>query len=283
MSPLLHSWALFFAPMSEQKVTATRRTKILVVEDDVLIATMIEQRLRGMGYEIVSVVNSGERAIEQARKIAPDLVLMNIQLAGEMDGIEAAEQIHARMSIPVIYLTANDDEHTLERITRTEPFGYLLKPFSDAELRVAIEVALYKAQAENILKEREARFRSIVQDQSDLICRYGIDGNLCFVNNAYCADFTQEAQALLGTSLYHSIFRQDRDKVRELLRSLAPEHPMARNLNIVLFCLPASCVGSNGDTALSSNKEAMSNTRGPDTTSASVNRLNNAHKTINDD
>ncbi|MCP4396132.1 MAG: response regulator [bacterium] len=212
--------------MDEHKKTPAQ-AKILVVEDDVLIATIIEQRLRFMNYELAAKAVSGEQAIQQACETRPDLVLMDIQLIGDMDGIEAAEQIHSRLNIPVIYLTSNDDRETLRRIRSTDPFGYILKPFSEAELQVAIEIALYKDRAEKTLKEREARFRSIVQDQSELICRYLPDERLCFVNDAYCAYFAQKADELLGTLLSGPILPEDRDKVRELLRALDRKQPVA--------------------------------------------------------
>ncbi len=122
--------------------------KILVVEDEAIIAEDIAYHLEKMGYAVVDIVATGEEAIEVATTTHPDLVLMDIMLQGEMDGIEAAQQIRTELSIPVVYLTANADESTLQRAKVTGPFGYAIKPFKEKELRATIEIALSRHQAE---------------------------------------------------------------------------------------------------------------------------------------
>jgi signal transduction histidine kinase len=128
--------------------------KILIVEDEVIIAEDIADTLRSFGYAVVGVVSSGKRAIEKAGTLQPDLVLMDIMLPGEIDGIDAAESIRNRFRIPVVYLTAYADETTLQRAALTEPFGYLVKPFEDKELRTTIEIALRRHQAEEKIRSR---------------------------------------------------------------------------------------------------------------------------------
>ncbi|MCX5908778.1 MAG: response regulator, partial [Deltaproteobacteria bacterium] len=108
-------------------------TKILVVEDEGIVAKDIEKTLRDLGYIVPALASSGEEAIEKALVTRPDLVLMDIVLLGKMDGVEAAEEIRTRLGIPVVYLTAHADAATLERAKITEPFGYLLKPFQERE------------------------------------------------------------------------------------------------------------------------------------------------------
>jgi CheY-like chemotaxis protein len=103
--------------------------QILVVEDEGIVALHLAQRLEGLGHTVPLVVGSGVEAVRQAVAVRPDLVLMDIHLQGEMDGIEAAKQIRAQGDIPVVYLTAYADEPTLQRAKITEPFGYVLKPF----------------------------------------------------------------------------------------------------------------------------------------------------------
>ena len=127
-------------------------TKIMIVEDEWITADDIKMSLQSLGYTVTSVVSSGEEAIQKAEKDRPDLVLMDIVLQGEMDGIEAANQIHSCYDIPIIYLTAYADEKVLERAKITEPFGYIVKPFINEDLKIAIEIALYKHKAE---KERK--------------------------------------------------------------------------------------------------------------------------------
>ncbi len=128
------------------------KVKILVVEDEYSVAEIIQDMLRSFGYDVPVTVSSGEEAIEETKKIRPDLVLMDITLKGKMDGIEAANQIRDRYNIPVIYITGHAEENLLQRAKITEPFGYILKPFLAEELHTTVEMALYKHKKENELK-----------------------------------------------------------------------------------------------------------------------------------
>lgn len=122
--------------------------KILIVEDEGVVALHIEKALEKLGYVVAGIANSGDGAIVKATEIRPDLVLMDIVLKGAVDGIDAAEKISAILNIPVIYLTAHADESTLQRAKLTEPFGYIVKPFRERDLQIAIEFALYKSRME---------------------------------------------------------------------------------------------------------------------------------------
>ncbi len=116
--------------------------KILVVEDEVIVAHDIANRLKRMGHQVIATVASGEAAIEKASENKPDLVLMDIVLKGDMDGITAAKKIQAKINVPIVFLTAYADQTTLERAKITNPFGYIVKPFQQQDLQVAIEIAL---------------------------------------------------------------------------------------------------------------------------------------------
>ena len=140
------------------------KTKIMVVEDEGIVAHDIARQLTDMGYDVVAIVYSGEEAVEKARELHPDLVLMDIVLAGKMDGIQAAEQINAIADIPVVYLTAYSDEKTLGRAKISGPSGYVLKPVKKRQLNVAIEVALHKHNIERSLKKNEEALR-VSQEQ----------------------------------------------------------------------------------------------------------------------
>ena len=129
------------------------KAKILVVEDESITARDLELTLLELGYDVVAKVPTGEEAILQAEATKPDLVLMDIILAGEMNGIEAAQQINERFDIPVVYLTAHADEGTLSRAKITGPYGYIVKPFNEVNLHSNIEMALYKGSMERRLKE----------------------------------------------------------------------------------------------------------------------------------
>ena len=130
------------------------KARIIIVEDQGIVALSLKNMLHNLGYKVPTVVSSGEEAVEQALRTHPDLVLMDIMLAQEMDGIEAAGHIQRQTDIPVIYLTAHSDDATLQRAKITEPFGYLIKPFEERELRITIEMALYRHLLERKLKER---------------------------------------------------------------------------------------------------------------------------------
>ena len=108
-----------------------KKTRVLVVEDEVLVAEDITRILQNFGYTVLAVVSSGEEAVRVVEKELPDLVMMDIMLEGDMDGIEAAGQIYSRFDIPVVYLTAYGDEDGLHKAKKTGLFGYMLKPFKE--------------------------------------------------------------------------------------------------------------------------------------------------------
>lgn len=127
--------------------------KILVVEDEIIVAEDIRFRLKKLGYIVTATVASGEEAIEKVTENQPDLVLMDIVLKGDMDGVTAAEKIQNKVDIPTIYLTAYADDKTLQRAKLTNPFGYIIKPFQQNDLRVAIEIALHRHEIETKMRE----------------------------------------------------------------------------------------------------------------------------------
>jgi len=118
------------------------KLQILIVEDEAIVSMDLRYKLEAMGYSVAAEISSGEEAVEAASRLHPDVVLMDIGLSGEMDGIDAAVQIHGQLDVPVVYLTAYVDEATLERAKATEPSGYILKPFDDASLRAVVEMAM---------------------------------------------------------------------------------------------------------------------------------------------
>jgi CheY-like chemotaxis protein len=123
--------------MPEQQAVS----KILVVEDDDSVATVLESRLESFGYRICGVVSSGAAAIDAALRHHPDLVLMDILLEGEMNGIEAAQEIGRRSDVPIIFLSCLSDEAVIDSAMRTNPYGYVVKPYDNKELRLLIESA----------------------------------------------------------------------------------------------------------------------------------------------
>ena len=128
---------------------------ILIVEDERIVAMALEKALRRMGYMVTGITDSGEEAIHKAEQTHPNLVLMDIRLKGEMDGVHAADEIQRRLAIHVVYLSAYGDEQTLRQATATAAYGYLLKPFEERDVRIAVEMAIYKHLAETQLQHRE--------------------------------------------------------------------------------------------------------------------------------
>lgn len=157
------------------------KARILIVEDDGITAKDLEKWLTGLGYNVSAVVSSGADAIKKAKEINLDLVLMDIILGGDIDGIEAAKQIHVYRNIPVIYLSAFSDEVTLQRANITEPFGYVLKPFDEKELHMTIEMALYKHKAEEELRMATMVFENAMDGMTVTDAK----GTILAVNNAF--------------------------------------------------------------------------------------------------
>lgn len=139
-------------------------SRILVVEDENIVALDIEMRLIGLGYQVVGTADTGQRAIRLAMEEQPDLILMDINLRGEIDGIETARQIEAQKKIPIVFLTAYADDSTFGKAVKMEPFGYILKPFDEKELHMTIEIALYRHKTEEKLRTAAAENKRLHQE-----------------------------------------------------------------------------------------------------------------------
>jgi PAS domain S-box-containing protein/putative nucleotidyltransferase with HDIG domain len=156
--------------------------RILIVEDESLVARDIENMAASLGYKVCGVATTGAEAIETAARCRPDIVLMDVVIKGNLDGIEAAEKIWEAWHIPIVYVTAYADELTLKRAKTTEPFGYILKPFDERELKIAIEMAFYKSQMSMKLREREEWLSALLKSIGDAVIATGKDGRITFMN-----------------------------------------------------------------------------------------------------
>ena len=159
-----------------------RKTKILVVEDESIVARDIRNMLVALGYEVTGVVASAKSAVQKAQETMPDIVLMDVMLQGTTTGVEAAEQIYTKFSIPVVYLTAYADSTTVQQAKKTEPFGYIIKPFEERELQTTIEIALYKYQMQMDLKDRERWLSTILKSIGDGVIATNKFGAITFMN-----------------------------------------------------------------------------------------------------
>jgi PAS domain S-box-containing protein len=173
-------------------------SRLLIVDDEAIIATDLEDRLSSNGYDVAGIATSGEKAVRLAGKLRPDLVIMDIVMPGPMDGIAAAAAIRDSYGIPVVFLTAHADEEFMDRAKAVGPLGYILKPFNEAQIYATLEIALHNGQLERQLRKSEARYRAIVDEVEDLICRFDTDLRLIFFNEATRQFFDRSADALLS-------------------------------------------------------------------------------------
>jgi PAS domain S-box-containing protein len=166
------------------------KSRILVVEDEGLVAAQIKETLEGLGYEVPAVAATGAAALERFAEIEPDLVLMDVQLKGGMNGIETAGRMRARLDVPVVYLTAFSDAETLREATLTDPLGYVLKPFEDRNLHATIQMALHRHERARGAAESGRWASAVAASMSDAVLIADPKGMVTFANPA--------AEALLG-------------------------------------------------------------------------------------
>lgn len=143
------------------------KTNVFVVEDESIVSKDIQHSLKKLGYNVVGSAATGEKALEKIEDTNPDVVLMDIMLKGDMNGIETADQVKEKHNIPVIYLTAYADENTLSKAKVTEPYGYIIKPFKEIDLHTSIEMALYKHGKETEIRKERDLLYSLVEGKSD--------------------------------------------------------------------------------------------------------------------
>jgi PAS domain S-box-containing protein len=156
--------------------------RILIVEDEAIIAKDIERALLKLAYRVTGIASTGEEALLRAAENRPDLVLMDIMLNGQIDGIEAAQRMRQQFGVPVVYLTAFGDPTTLQRATATAPFGYVLKPYEDRDLYAAVESALYRHQMERDLRSCRHELVSILAVAFDGLILTDRDGLVVTIN-----------------------------------------------------------------------------------------------------
>ncbi len=194
------------------------RARLLIVEDEGIVALNIQTRLEGLGYNVVASVSSGEEAIEVAGETRPDLILMDIKLDGKVDGIEAAAEIRRLFQLPVVYLTAYTNDETLNRAKLTEPYGYILKPFEARDLCTTIEVALYKYQMEQQLREREQWLATTLRSIGDAVITTDTEGLVTFMNPVAEALTRWRLEEVIGNDLTH-VFQTINEKTRAVVQN----------------------------------------------------------------
>ncbi|MBT4575809.1 MAG: response regulator [Candidatus Cloacimonetes bacterium] len=190
-------------------------TRVLIVEDEMIIAQDIARISENCGYQVLDIVSSGEVAVPTAIQLNPDVVLMDIMLGDEMTGLVAAEEIHYALDIPIVFITAFADDKTINKSKMAEPFGYIIKPFDERELKAVIELAIYKHAMQQILKRSEAKYRRIFENIQDVFCEMELDGTIIEISPSIEAMSNHKRSDLLGSNIGDLI--TDKQQVTDLL------------------------------------------------------------------
>lgn len=217
------------------EAATTPETRILIVEDDGIINRHLQSCLLKVGYTIVGTTSSGSEAINLAAQTHPDLILMDISLHGELDGIETAEAIRAWHDIPVIFLTAFADEKTLQRAKSVDPYGYILKPFDQRAVYTTIEMAVHKHQLEKRLRSNEEMLRTLVENQGEGVVIVDPQENFTFVNPAAEYIFNAPANQLMGHNLSEFTSPQTYAQIQEQTQLRRQGHKSIYEIEIIRF------------------------------------------------
>ena len=183
--------------------------KVLLAEDESITALQIKNKLKSWDFDVVAVASSGEEAIEMALEKKPDIVILDIILKGNLDGIDAAEKIKDVLNIPIIYLTAFTDENTMNRAMSTEPKNYILKPFDDNELRFALEMSVYRNKIENELKKTQNYLELITENMVDIVGQVDTKGVFLYVSPSIKKLLGYQTVQILGNSIFEFVHPED--------------------------------------------------------------------------
>lgn len=201
---------------------------IMIVEDEGIVAKDIEMTLKRLGYKVSAIVSSGEEAIRKTVEALPDLVLMDIVLEGDIDGIETARHIGSHFDVPIVYLTAYIDEETLLRAMSTSPFGYIVKPFDDRQLYSSIQMAYQTYKAVKNLKDRELSLWSVFENTSEMIMILDMDNEIRLVNRSLEKELGYKPGELSGSNIQRFFHPDDHQTVLNSLKKAGknPDMPI---------------------------------------------------------
>jgi PAS domain S-box-containing protein len=199
--------------------------KIFIVEDSIIVSLHLQRTLESEGYHVIGTASSGRAAIERIEQEQPNLVLMDIMLDGELDGIETATIVKNKFNVPIVYITALTDSGTIQRAKVTEPYGYLTKPFEDREIFTVIEIALYKFEAETRLKRSEERFFSTLKSISDGVITIDNQFTISYINPSAESVIEISGADCQGKSIF------DVFKLKSQVTNEFPVNPLQCELN----------------------------------------------------
>lgn len=212
--------------------------KILVVEDESVAAWYLQEALENLGHQVVASAISGEEALEFVDETRPDLVLMDIRLQGDIDGIAAAQQIHSRFEVPIVYLTAHADDATLERAIATNPYGYLVKPFQEREVHTTIEIALRRHRLDKRSEETKQWFVNTFDSIGDAAIATDCNGNIIYINPAaesLTGWLQQEALGQAATKVLKLIDGQTHKEIQNpVIQAIQDDAPVSLPDNCLL-------------------------------------------------
>ncbi len=209
--------------------------KIVIVEDDPILCDLLKIRLAKMGYVVTGMYATGEDAIRAISDHPPDLIIMDVTLVGKMDGIETAQQIQKKRPLPVVYLTGSSDPETFERAKITEDSEYVIKPFSDSDLHIAIEMAVHKYGQHKRTKHKQKFLENVIKFSGIGIITTDIDGTIVIANPA--------AEALTGVHFFSSKKTQFNEMVQIYEKGNKIENPVdAIRSDLVVRDLPENTI-----------------------------------------
>lgn len=209
------------------------RKKILVVEDEFITSADLIACLEQMGFIVPASTDAGEEVYDLACQYVPDLILMDINLKGRMTGIEAADIVKEKLDIPVVFLTGQSDEATIQKAIETEPFGYIIKPFEERALKTTISMALYKHSIDHELKISEDRYRMIAESSDSLIAILNPDYTFHYMNKAGAALLNLDPDNVSGISLSEIINYPGRTETGSIhQQSTAPPDTLTERMKI---------------------------------------------------
>lgn len=190
--------------------------RILIADDDWLTRFQVSEMLTDLGYEIAGKAESGLQAVKMALDLRPELILMDVVMPGEMNGIDAAEKIKSECNIPIIFISGYGEPEYIEKAKMIEPFGYVMKPFDEEEVRAFIEIALHKKKMEEALRKSEDRYRALVEGTDDIILRTDSAGVVTYVNRSVEKNLGINPKQLIGLSALDFVHPEDQEQTKKI-------------------------------------------------------------------
>ena len=202
------------------------QNSILVADDEGITAAELENKLTAMGYRVVALATDGKEAVEFAESLQPELILMDIMMPGKIDGIKAARIIKEKWDIPILFLSAFTGDNIIQHAKQVCPAGYILKPFQETQISLAVEMALHQNRLKKKEKIDAARYRAVVEDQTELICRFDPNFKTTFVNKAFCCYFKSCHSELLRAPFMICAGRTIRKRLKKAITALDKNNPV---------------------------------------------------------